>query len=138
MRRYLPMIALALLVLSLLLDLVFWGAVPDLPDVGPQIAHSAHAEAILASTYIALGGYLDSAVASLHAMGTSVMTSALSDSFARIIEDPNVAMDLILSSTFNSTHRWVKLLYWAPPILFVVFIVLWVLRPKTVKLIPSR
>jgi hypothetical protein len=138
MRRYLHMIALALLLLALLLDLVFWGAVADLPDVGPLIARSAHTEAILASTYMALGGYLDSAVTSLGDLGASVMTSALSDGFARIVEDPNLAMDVILSSTFNSTHRWVKVLYFAPPILFLVFLVLWVFRPKTVKLIPTR
>jgi hypothetical protein len=138
MRRFLHLIALGLFLLTLLLDLVFWGAVPDLPDVGPLIDRSASAEAILASTYIALGGFLDSAVSSLHDLGASVMTSALSDGFARIIEDPNLAMDMILSSTFNSTHRWVKVLYWAPPILFVAFLVLWVFRPKTVKLIPTR
>jgi hypothetical protein len=138
MRRYLHVIALAMFLLTLLLDLVFWGAVPGLPDVGPKIARSAHAEAILASTYMLLGGYLDAAVASLNDLGASVMTSALGDSFARIIEDPSLAMDLILSSTFNSTHRWVKLLYWAPPILFVAYLVLWVLRPKSVKLIPTR
>jgi hypothetical protein len=138
MRRYLHTIVLAFLLLTLFLDVVFWGAVPDLPDVGPLIARSAHTEAILASTYMALGGYLDSAVTAFGNLGASVMTSALSDGFARIIDDPNLAMDVILTSTFNSTHRWVKLLYWAAPILFVAFLVLWLFRPKAVKLIPTR
>ncbi|HQW76454.1 MAG: hypothetical protein WAR01_05200 [Dokdonella sp.] len=138
MRRHLHTIALALLVLALLLDFVLWGAVPDLEGVGAQIARSAHAEAILASTYMGLGGYLDAAVSGLHAFGTGVMTDALTPGFARIIEDPNVAMDLILNSSFNGTHVWVKNLYWAPPILLVIYAILFVLRPKQVKLIRSR
>ncbi len=138
MRRYLHSIALVLLGLSLLFDLVLWGAVPDLPEVGPQIAHSAHSEAILASTYMALGGYLDAAIRGFHEFGTHMMSDALSPGFPRIIEDPNVAMDLILNSNFNRSHGWVKTLYWAPPILLVVFAVLFALRPKQVKLIRTR
>ena len=138
MRRHLHTIVLVIFVLALFLDCVLWGAVEDLPDVGAQIARSAHSEAVLASAYLFLGGYLDSAVSTLHGFGASVMTNALSPAFARIIEAPNLAMDLIFSSTFNSTHRWVKGLYWAPPVLFVLYVVLWALRPKTVKLIPSR
>ncbi len=137
MRRHLHTIVLAFLVLALFLDCVLWGAVEGLPDVGAQIVRSAHSEAMLASAYLFLGGFLDSAVSSLHGFGTSIMTDALSPAFARIIEAPNLAMDLIFSSTFNSAHRWVKWLYWAPPFLFVLYLVLWVLRPKTVKLIPT-
>ena len=138
MRRHLHTIALVLLGFALLFDLVLWGAVPDLPEVGTQIVQSAHSEAMLASTYMALGGYLDAAVASLHAFGTQMMTDALSPGFARIIEDPNVAMDLILNSKFNRSHGWIKTLYWAPPILLVIFGILFAFRPKQVKLIRTR
>lgn len=138
MKRHLHTIALILLILALLLDFVLWGAVPGLPEVGVLIERSAHSEAVLASTYIFLGGFLDTAVASLGHFGASVMTDALGEAFPRIIEDPNLAMDMILSSTFNSTHRWVRIFYWAPPILFVVYVVLWLFRPKEVKLIRSR
>ena len=138
MRRHLHTIALALLGLTLFFDLVLWGAVPDLPEVGAKIAHSAHSEAILASTYMLLGGYLDGAVSSLHTFGLNMMTDALSPGFARIIEDPNVAMDLILNSTFNRSHGWVKTLYWASPILLVIFAILFAFRPKQVKLIRTR
>ncbi len=138
MKRHLHTIALILLGLVLFLDLVFWGAVPNLPEVGEKIARSANSEAILASTYIFLGGFIDGAVSSLGNFGASVMTDALGQAFPQIIEHPNLAMDTIMSSTFNSTHRWVKTLYWAPPILFVVYFVLWLLRPKNVKLIKSR
>ncbi len=138
MRRHLHTIALILLGLALLFDLVLWGAVPDLPEVGPQIARSANSEAILASTYMALGAYLDAAVSGLHAFGTHMMTDALSPGFARIIEEPSVAMDLILNSTFNRSHEWVKTMYWAPPVLLVVFGILFAFRPKQVKLIRTR
>ncbi len=138
MRRHLHTIALVLLGLALLFDLALWGAVPDLPEVGPQIARSAHSETMLAATYITLGGYLDGAVSALHTFGTNMMTEALSPSFARIIEDPNVAMDLILNSTFNRGHGWIKTLYWAPPILLVIFGILFAFRPKQVKLIRTR
>ena len=67
-----------------------------------------------------------------------MMTEALQDGFARIAEEPNVAMDLILSSTFNRTHGWVKSLYWAPPILLVLYAILFALRPKQLKLMRTR
>lgn len=138
MRGYLHIIALVLLGLTLLFDLVLWGAVPDLPEVGPLIARSAHSEAILASTYMALGGYLDAAIQAFHELGMQLMGDALSPGYARIIEDPNVAMDLVLNSNFSRGHGWVKILYWAPPILLVLYAVLFALRPKQVKLIRTR
>ncbi len=44
MRRHLHTIALILFVLVFLFDLVLWGTVPGLPDVGTSIERSAHAE----------------------------------------------------------------------------------------------
>ena len=138
MRRYLHTIALGLFVLTFLLDTILWGAVPDLPEVGASIAFSANKEAVLATIYMAIGSHLDTAVAVFRDFGTDMMTEALHEGFARIIEEPNVAMDLILSSSFNRTHGWVKALYWAPPILLVLYAVLFALRPKQVKLIRTR
>ena len=138
MRRHLHTIALVLLGLTLLLDLALWGAVPDLPEVGPKIVHSAQSEAMLATTYIALGGYLDAAVTGLHTFGMNAMTDALGPGFSRINEDPSVAMDLILNASFSRSHGWIKTLYWAPPILLVIFGILFAFRPKQVKLIRTR
>ena len=138
MRRYLHTIVLVIFVVTFLFDAILWGAVPDLPEVGASIAFSAHKEAILASTYMAIGGFIDGAVAGLKDFGASMMTEALQDGFARIVEEPNVAMDLILSSTFNRTHGWVKSLYWAPPILLVLYAILVALRPKQLKLMRTR
>lgn len=138
MRRHLHTLALALLLLTLVLDLSMWGAVPDLPKVGPHIQKSASTEALLASIYIALGQPLDATFGSLGNFGAAMMTDALSDGFARMVEPPNVCMDLILNESYNSTHGWVKILYWCPPILLVLFLILWAIRPKPVKLVGRR
>ncbi|HPG95133.1 MAG TPA: hypothetical protein PLR28_11305, partial [Dokdonella sp.] len=79
MRRHLHTIALVLLVLVFLFDLVLWGAVPGLPEVGGIIERSANSEAILASIYISLGGFLDGAVAGLNSLGSAMMTDGLGD-----------------------------------------------------------
>ena len=88
MRRHLHTIALILFVLVFLFDLVLWGAVPGLPDVGTSIERSAHAEAVLASLYLALGVPLDAAVGALHSLGTGIMTAGLGPGFERILAEP--------------------------------------------------
>lgn len=138
MRKHLHLIALVLFVLVLLFDLVVWGAVPLLPDVGVHIERSADKEALLASTYIAIGSRLDAALPAIGSFGSTLMTSAIEPAFARIVEDPNVAMDVILTSSFNRTHSWLKTLYWATPVLFVLSVLLWARKPKKISLIRGR
>lgn len=138
MRRHLHIIALILFVLVFLFDLILWGAVPDLPEVGAAIEASANREAVLASLYLALGVPLDAAVGAFHGMGGAIMTSGLSPGFEQIIAEPNVAMDLIFSASFNATHSLIKGLYWAAPMLLVLYVVLWLLRPKQVTTIKRR
>lgn len=138
MKRRLHLIALGLFVVVLLADLVMWGAVPTLPDVGVAIERSARNEALLASTYIALGSRLDAWVPMLGNAGAAMMTSAISPAFERIGEDPSVAMDLILNSSYSRAHFWLKFAYWGAPILLVLSLVLWVRKPKQVSLIRGR
>ena len=138
MRKHLHYIALALLLVAFLWDLILWGAVPDLPQVGSLIERSAANEGRLASIYLTLGHPLDSAIPLLGRLGASMVTSGLGEGFARIIETPNLAMDVILNASFNRTHAWIKMLYWAPPILLVSFLILWAIRPKTVNLVRRR
>ena len=130
MRRHLHTIALILFVLVFLFDLVLWGTVPGLPDVGSSIERSAH--------YLALGVPLDAAVGALHSLGTGIMTAGLSPGFERILAEPHVAMDLIFSSSFNATHGLIKWLYWAAPVLLVLYVLLWIMRPKQVAFIKKR
>ncbi|MFC4819157.1 hypothetical protein [Dokdonella ginsengisoli] len=138
MRRRLHLFSLSLFLIALLYDLVVWGAVPVLDEVGASIAGSARREAPLAATYIALGAPLDEAVPLLQSLGRSRLTAALSESFDRIGEDKTVAMDLVLGPAWNNQHRWIKTMYWAPPGLLLLTFVLWLRRPRPVRTLADR
>lgn len=133
MKRHLHLIALGLFVLCLLYNVVVWGALPQLPEVGLAIVDSAHREAPLATAYIELGRGIDGAVAALQAFGERRLSAGLGDGFARIHDDPTVAMDLILNTTWNFQHRWIKTAYWGAPLLLLLTIVLWLRRPRQVR-----
>ena len=134
MKNRLHVVALVLFVLCFLYDLIVWGGVESLPEVGAGIADSARREAPLAATYIALGGMLDSALPALKSYGSASAADAFGEGFERIRSDPTVAMDLIFGTTWNSVHSWVKTMYWAAPLLLLVTIVLWLRRPKAVHM----
>jgi hypothetical protein len=133
MKNRLHVFALIIFAISFLYDIVVWGGVNQLPDVGRGIADSARREAPLATTYIAIGSIVDSALPSLGAFGSAQLDSAWSDGFERIRSDSAVAMDLVLGPTWNATHQWVKTMYWAAPIFFVLSVILWVRRPKQLR-----
>jgi hypothetical protein len=132
MKSQLHLIAIVLFAICFLYDIVVWGGVPTLPDVGAFIADSAHREAPLATTYIAIGTPLDAAMPSLGDYANLRLTEGLSEGFDRIKEDPTVAMDLIFGTTWNPTHRMIKAMYWGAPIMLLVSTILWVRRPKPV------
>ena len=132
MKSQLHVIAMVLFAICFLYDIVVWGGVLSLPEVGPGIADSAHREAPLATTYIAIGTPLDAAFPSLRDYGTARLTDGLSEGFERIRSDPSVAMDLIFSATWNPAHRLIKMMYWGAPIMLLVTAILWFRRPKTV------
>lgn len=132
MKSQLHVIAMVLFAICFAYDIVVWGGVTSMPGVGAGIADSAHREAPLAATYIAIGTPLDAAVPSLGDYGTARLTDALSEGFERIRSDPSVAMDLIFSSTWNATHRWIKWMYWGAPIMLLVTTILWFRRPRAI------
>ena len=138
MKRRLHQIALALFVLSLLYNLVVWGALPRVPDAGRQIADSAYREAPLAATYIGLGSLIDGVVPALQAFGERRVTEAFGEGFERIHNDETVAMDLILHGAWNAQHRWIKTMYWMPPLLLVLTVILWLRRPRAVRALSRR
>ena len=135
MKSHLHVIAGVLFAICFLYDLVVWGGVSQIPEVGDDISESAHREAPLATTYIVLGGMLDAAMPSLGRFGADRLTDAFSEGFERIRADPTVAMDLIFGTTWNGAHSWVKSMYWAAPILFVITAILWIRKPKQVRTI---
>jgi hypothetical protein len=127
-----------LFVWALAYDLVVWGAAGRLPDIGTHLQSSAQRQAVLANIYMSAGGALDDAVPILGDWGTQRAQTALADGRERIMEDPMVAMDLIFSNTWNSTHAMLKIMYWAAPVLGVIAVLLWSRRPKKVSLMGRR
>lgn len=138
MKRRLHLIALILFVVCFLYDLVVWGSLPLLPDVGVAIVQSADREAPLAATYIGLGGFLDAAIPALQDYGERTMRAAIGEGFERIRGDSTVAIDLIFNTTWNVQHRWLKTMYWAAPFFFLLTAVLWTRRPKQVRALGRR
>lgn len=138
MKRRLHLIALVLFVLSLLYDIVVWGALPALPDVGASIAASARAEAPLAATYIWLGRPVDAAIPALQAYGAKRLTRAFVEYFPRIRADASVAMDLVFDQAKNSQARSIRALYWAAPAFLLLSLILWGRRPKPVRVFGAR
>lgn len=135
MKSRLHVLALVLFVASLFYNVVIWGGVRELSEVGIAITDSAHREAPLAATYIALGGIVDSAMPSLGAFGGSRLTDALGEGFEPIRADPGVAMDLVFGTTWNAAHRWLKTMYWSTPVFLVLALILWARRPKQVRVL---
>jgi hypothetical protein len=138
MKQRVYMIALALFVVSLLYDLIVWGALPLLPVVGTSIVDSAGREAPMATTYIALGRHIDAAVPALQAFGQDHLTAALGEGFERIRGDSTVAMDLIFNTTWNAQHRWLKTMYWAPLFFLLLTAIFWARRPRQVRTLGRR
>lgn len=132
MKSQLHVIAMVLFAICFLYDIVVWGGVPALPRVGAGIADSARREAPLAATYIAIGTPLDEAMPSLGDYATARLTEAFGEEFERIASDSTASMDLIFSSTWNPTHRWIKAMYWGAPVMLLVSTILWFRRPKAV------
>lgn len=135
MKFRLHVIAGVLFALCFLYDVVVWGSVYALPDVGTRIADSARREAPLATTYIAVGNMVDSMSPALMDYGSARLMDAFSEGFERIRADPTVAMDLLFGPSWNATHSWIKTMYWAAPVLLLIALVLWVRRPKKVRVL---
>lgn len=138
MMKRLHWILLLLFAWALAYDLVVWGAAGRLPDIGDKLRISAQRNALLATMYMAGGGALDAAVPALDDWGAQRAQMALQIGVQRIKDDPNVAMDLIFSQTWNATHGFLKFMYWAAPVLGVAFLIAWARRPKKVRLMGVR
>jgi len=136
--RHLHWYVIVLFLLALGYDFVVWGGAARLPDVGPHLLGSARQEGPLAYFYMSIGSMLDQAVPVLDQWGQQHATAALSDGFARIHDDPAVAMDLVFSKTWNSQHATLKFFHWAAPALAVLSVVFWMRRPKKVSLMGRR
>lgn len=138
MAKRMHWILLLLFAWALVYDLTVWGGVASLPDVGDKLRLSAQRNALLATMYMAGGDALDNAVPALGDWGRERAHSAMETGIPRFRDDPNVAMDLIFSQTWNGTHAFLKFMYWAAPVFGVLFLVAWARRPKKVTLMGRR
>jgi len=135
MRKRLHWVLLILFIWAFAYDLVVWGAAGRLPDVGDKLRMSAQRNALLATMYMAGGDALLAAAPALEDWGAQRAQYAIGPGFARIKDDPNVAIDLIFSQNWNATHAMLKLMYWAAPVLSLLALIAWSRRPKKVSLI---
>ena len=138
MMKHLHSILLLLFAWALAYDLAIWGAIGHLPDLGDKLRAAAQRSALLATMYMAGGDVLDTAVPFFDDWGTQRAQSALETGIPRMKDDPNVAMDLIFSQTWNGTHAFLKFMYWAAPVLGLAFLVAWARRPKKISLMGRR
>jgi hypothetical protein len=139
MKSRLHVLGLVLFAVSLFYNAVVWGGVADLGDVGTALSDSAHREAPLATTYIAIGSVIDRIMPSLRAFGASRLRDALGDGFDRLRANPQIGMDLALGSTsLNATHRVLKGMYWSTPVFLLFALLFWARRPKHLRTLGSR
>jgi hypothetical protein len=138
MKKHLFPLALLACLLCLLFDLMVWGAVKDLPDVGASLRRGAERGAPLALTYMVIGEQVDSFVPSLHAFGLDLAGVAFQDGNQRMKDDPNVALPLVFERTWNGAHRFIKLCFWGFPVLALLSAFLWWRRPRKVSLMGRR
>jgi len=127
-----------LLLLALLFDLVVWGGVKTIPEVGPKIRQIAQTQAPLVLTYMVIGEQLDAVVPALGRFGADYASQAFGDVVQRIKDDPNVAVIALFDSNTNSQQATVKAMFWAVPVLLVLFLIFWWRRPRQVTSMSGR
>lgn len=133
MRTRVHVLSLVLFAASLLYNAVVWGGTYYLGDVGNAMIESAHREAPLAATWIAIGGVVDRAVPALGEFGASRLTEALGPGFEQVRADPATGMAIVFGSTWNGSHTWLRTMYWSTPVFLLLACVSWARRPKQVK-----
>jgi hypothetical protein len=138
MKKHLHWVSFLLFAWALGYDLVVWGGAAHLADVGDKLRVSAQRNALLGTIYITAGDALDNAVPFLDDWGKQRAQTALEAGIPRIKDDPNVAMDLIFSQTWNATHGVLKFAYWAAPVLGFITLVLFARRPKKIHMMGGR
>ena len=138
MKRHMHWWVGAIFLFTLLYDFAVWGALARWPEFGARVQASAYREALLATVYMGAGSAMDRAIPPLDSWSSHYLEAALSEGFPRFKDDPKVAVDVIFTQTWNVRHATLKVMYWAAPVLGVVTLVLWSMRPKKVRMMGRR
>lgn len=138
MRKYAHLVLVALLLLVVFWQSLFWGGAAALPDMGPIVRRSAMREAPLVSTFIVLGEGVGKLVPSLRELGQGWAERALAPARERLLADPDVAMDFIFSQSMNATQRTATRGVYAAPLLLALAVIAYLRRPRQVRMMGGR
>lgn len=138
MRKYAHLVLVALLLLVVSWQSLFWGGASALPDVGPIVRRSAMREAPLVAAFIVLGEGVGKLVPSLRTLGEGWADRALAPAKERLLADPDVAMDFIFNQSMNATQRMATRGVYAAPLLLVLAVIAYLRRPRQVRMMGGR
>ena len=126
-------LCLLLLVISFVFNLLLYGGLVRLPE-GKAFRDSARREAPLALLYMSVGEQLVR-IPGLGGFAESLALDAYGPLFERVRENPSAAMDLVGNADAGSALGIARFNYWATPGLLLLWIVLFLLRPRDVHLV---
>ncbi len=132
MRFPMHVVALVLLVVSLLINLAFWGGVSTSKVLGPSVPDAVRLQAPLAYTWI-LAGDAAARVLGLEEALARFAESQLQDP-SRVVESRALAGARVM----EERSGWLKPLHPLPLILLPIAVLLWWRRPRGLKTFGGR
>lgn len=126
-------LCLVLLLVSLVFNLLLFGGLLRQPE-GKAFRDSARREAPLALVYMSVGEQL-LRIPGFAGVGESLAIDAFSPLSERVRANPSAAMDLVQNADAGTALELARFNYWATPVLLLLWIVLFLLRPRDVHLV---
>ncbi len=124
-------------VVSLLSNMVIYGGIPSLPEVGTTLERAVSKQEQILNLYMR-GGQLLLQIPGLQSISHQVLTSALQEGFAEISVDAGNAALILTERSYNRTHSMLHLLRWATPILFLAALIGQFFRPRQIHSLGAR
>jgi hypothetical protein len=137
MRRQIHWVFVVAAFFALAYEALAWAGAVKMPDVGSSIRRSIHSEAPIATFYAAMGEMLR-AVPALRDYSDATASAALEILDGRIVDQPQLASELIFGQTTTPAHGRLKWFYYVPWALLVIAGWLFSTRPGKVHLVPRR
>ncbi|HVF35807.1 MAG TPA: hypothetical protein VND91_10835 [Candidatus Saccharimonadia bacterium] len=137
MKRNLHWLLLVALLVALAFDAIVWSAAAQMPGSGIHLYRSARREAPLTYFYMLAGRPLR-ALPPLRDYGDAYAQHALSGVADEITMKPELAMEIAHGSGSAGKLATLQWMHYAPPLLFVAWLVAYLRRPKAVHLVARR